>query len=252
MTREIRRALESLPGVQSAGFVGLGAPLSGNGNTAWFLVVGRPSKVAHEEAPLRRAGATYFQTLGAKLVQGRYFEDGEDSAKPPVVIVNRSFVRKFFPGENPIGRQISDLHPGARPREIVGVIEDIREGPLDQPIPPILYFPFEQSADTYLFAGGALLAGRRFSARRGANRDPSDRPRDRAHRRRDHDRTHRRFHLGLHSSDDGLASGRICRGRPAARYRWPVRRHRLLGQPAIARNRHPHGVGRADRVWSTA
>ena len=148
-TREIRRAMLALPGVQSAGFVGLGLPTSGNGNTTWFLVAGRPSNVPHEEAPQRDVGTTYFQTLGTKLMQGRYFQDGEDSTHPPVAIVNQSFVRKYFPGQNPIGKQLSDLRPGAKPKEIVGIVEDIREGPLDAPIPPVLYIPYEQSTDTY-------------------------------------------------------------------------------------------------------
>jgi len=148
--REIRRALEGLPGVQSAGFVGLGLPTSGNGNTTWFLVDGRPSNVPHEEAPMREVGTTYFQTLGAKLLKGRYFQEGEDSTKPPVVIVNQSFARKYFPGGNPVGKQVRDLPPGTKHKEIVGLVEDIREGPLDAPVPPVLYFPFEQSTDTYL------------------------------------------------------------------------------------------------------
>ena len=148
--REIRRAIEALPGVQSAGFVGLGLPTSGNGNTTWFLVAGRPSNVPHEEAPMREVGTTYFQTLEAKLMKGRYFQEGEDSTKPPVAIVNQSFVRKYFPGENPLGKQLRDLRPGTKPKEIVGVVEDIREGPLDAPIPPVLYVPYEQSTDTYV------------------------------------------------------------------------------------------------------
>jgi predicted permease len=150
VTRDIMRNIQTLPGVQSVGLASLGLPLEGNGNTTWFRVVGRPVHgEEHEEAPERDIGTTYFQTLGAKLIAGRYFDDAEDSSKPHVAIVNQSFVRKYFPGENPLGKQLADLHPGSKPMEIVGVVEDIREGPLDAAIPPVLYIPYTQSVDSY-------------------------------------------------------------------------------------------------------
>jgi predicted permease len=92
---------------------------------------------------------TYFQTLGAKLIEGRYFNDSEDGSKPRVAIVNQSFVRHYFPNEDAVGKQLADLHPKPTPMEIVGVVEDIREGPLDAPIPPVLYIPYTQSPDNY-------------------------------------------------------------------------------------------------------
>jgi len=123
--------------------------MEGNGNTTWFRVLGRPWHGEHEEAPQRDIGTTYFQTLGAKLIAGRYFDDAEDSSKPLVVIVNQSFVRKYFPSEGPLSKQLAGVRPDSKPMEIVGVVEDIREGPLDAAIPPVLYVPFTQSTDTY-------------------------------------------------------------------------------------------------------
>ena len=149
VSREIVSRVETLPGVQSVGFASLGIPMSGNGNTTWFRVMGRPWHGEHEEAPERDIGTTYLQTLGAKLIEGRYFTDAEDSSKPHVAIVNQSFVRHYFPNERPIGKLLADLQPKPSPIEIVGVVEDIREGPLDAPIPPVLYIPFNQSTDNY-------------------------------------------------------------------------------------------------------
>ena len=148
-SREIMRTIGTLPGVHSVGLVGLGLPLQGNGNTTWFRVLGRPWHGEHEECPQRDVGTTYFQTLGAKLIAGRYFDDTEDSSKPLVAIVNQSFAQKYFPGENAIGKQLGDLHPNAKPMEIVGLVENIREGPLDAAIPPVLYVPYTQGPDTY-------------------------------------------------------------------------------------------------------
>jgi ABC-type antimicrobial peptide transport system permease subunit len=67
-----------------------------------------------------------------------------------VVIINRTFARKFFPNEDPIGRQIGDpqLSP-ASIKQIVGVVEDFRDGSLDEEQWPSVYYPFNQNADSY-------------------------------------------------------------------------------------------------------
>jgi macrolide transport system ATP-binding/permease protein len=149
VSREIIRGVEGLPGVQSVGFAGLGIPMSGNGNTTWFRVLGRPWHGEHNESPERDVSITYFPTLGAKLISGRYFNDAEDSSKPRVAIINQAFAKHYFPNEDPLGKQLADLHPKPTTIEIVGVVEDIREGPLDAAIPPVLYIPYNQSVDNY-------------------------------------------------------------------------------------------------------
>jgi len=150
LERRILSATANLPGVASAGLVADCLPFQGNGNTTWVRVLGRPWHGEHDEVPERDAGARYFTTLGAKLVRGRYFNEDEDASKPRVAIVNQAFVRQYFPGEDPIGRQLSYISTPPVPIEIVGIVEDIREGPLDEAIPPVLYRPFNQSPDNYL------------------------------------------------------------------------------------------------------
>jgi predicted permease len=139
----------SLPGVRSVGLSGEGAPLTHNGNTTWIRVLGRPWDGSHIDIPQRDISPTYFTTLGAKLVSGRYFAETDDQSRPKVAIVNRAFVRKYFPGEEAVGKQIGRAEAAPKPIEIVGVIEDVREGPLDVAIPPVLYRPFQQETDTY-------------------------------------------------------------------------------------------------------
>ena len=136
--------VQSVPGIESAGVARRGVPLDGNGNTNWFRVLGRPWHGEHEEAPVRSVSPGYFTTLGAKLSRGRYFREDEDWTKPHVAIINESSARKFFPGEEPIGKQIAYVSIGAAPIEIVGIIDDIREGPLDQPMAAVIYVPFLQ------------------------------------------------------------------------------------------------------------
>lgn len=146
LTREIVNRIERLPGVKSAGFTTNGVPVTGNGNTMPFRVLGRPWHGENNLTPERDVSSKYFTTLGAKLWRGRYFTDAEDASKPPVAIVNRALVRKYFPGEDALGRQLARPWP-SKPIEIVGIVEDIREGPLDEEIPPVLYIPFNQSPD---------------------------------------------------------------------------------------------------------
>jgi macrolide transport system ATP-binding/permease protein len=147
--REIVRQAGSLPGVKSAAISNL-LPVSFNGNTDWIRFVGRPYGGEHNEVNLRDVSAAYFTTLHAKLLQGRYFSDDEDSSRPLVVIVNQALARKYFPGQDPIGKKIGDnaLTPNSI-KQIVGVVDDLKEGSLDSDIWPAVYYPFNQSPDTY-------------------------------------------------------------------------------------------------------
>ena len=100
LARQIVARVESLPGVISVGISANGVPLSGNGNTTWFRVLGRPWNGEHNEVPERDVSAGYFTTLGAKLVRGRYFDEAEDASKPRVAIINQAFAKQYFPGED--------------------------------------------------------------------------------------------------------------------------------------------------------
>jgi predicted permease len=147
LARLVTAKAEGLPGVTSAGVAENGAPLSGNGNTTWFRVLGRPWHGEHNDVAQRHVSAAYFSTLGARLVRGRFFQEGEDKSKPLVAIVNEAFAKRFFPGEDPIGKQLARVSSKPAPIEIVGIVDDIREGPLDVAIPPVLYTPFNQEPD---------------------------------------------------------------------------------------------------------
>jgi predicted permease len=140
---------QSIPGVTSAAAARRGVPLDGNSFTYWFRVVGRPWHGEHYEAPDRAVSPGYFQTLGAKLSRGRYFLEDEDATKPRVAIINQALARRYFPGEDPIGKQLVYVSISAVPLQIVGIVEDIKEGPLDEAIPPVLYVPLFQDTATY-------------------------------------------------------------------------------------------------------
>lgn len=139
----------NLPGVRSAALSADGAPLSQNGNTNWIRILGRPWNGNHIEVPQREVSPAYFGTLGTKLIAGRYFGDNEDGSRPQVAIVNQAFAREYFPNQDPIGKRIGQATAAPTPVEIVGLVEDLREGPLNDDIPPVLYRPYNQQPDTY-------------------------------------------------------------------------------------------------------
>ena len=140
---------QTLPGVTSAGVVENGAPVSDNGNTNWIRVLGRPWHGEHYDVAHRYVNTSYFATIGASLQRGRQFQESDDPTRPQVAIVNQAFVKQHFPGEDPLGKQLSYVSLNRPPVAIVGVVEDIREGPLDAPIPPVMYTPFKQEPDNF-------------------------------------------------------------------------------------------------------
>ncbi len=147
LARQVLRRVSSLPGVQSAGTTSL-LPVSFNGNTDWIRFVGRPYDGHHNEVNEREISSGYFAAIGAKMLRGRNFAENEDQSKPRVVIINEALARKYFPGEDPIGKQIGDteLTPKSL-RQIVGIVDDVREGSLDSEIWPAEYLPFNQNPD---------------------------------------------------------------------------------------------------------
>jgi macrolide transport system ATP-binding/permease protein len=149
LTRQLLERVVHLPGVRSAGLSADGAPLSQNGNTNWIRILGRPWDGTHIEVPQREISTDYFSTLGATLNRGRYFDDSDDGSKRQVAIINQAFARKYLPNEDPIGKQIGQASAAPTPVEIVGLVEDVREGPLSDEIPPVLYRPYNQSPDAY-------------------------------------------------------------------------------------------------------
>ncbi|HEV3253562.1 MAG TPA: ABC transporter permease [Candidatus Acidoferrales bacterium] len=143
LERQVLTRMANLPGVQSAAITSM-LPVSG-GNTMWIKVVGRPYNGEHNEVGYRQVSSGYFTTLRARLLRGRYFTEQDDASKPSVIIIDQSFAKKYFPGEDPIGKQLSyaDDRP-APPMQIVGIVDDIKEGPLDRDTWPTMYVAFNQ------------------------------------------------------------------------------------------------------------
>ena len=149
LARRIVSAVSALPGVQSVGLTSR-PPLTFNGNTEWIRVVGHAYNGEHNEVNGRDVSAGYFHMLRARLIRGRFFTDDEDQSKPNVVIINQAFAKKYFPGEDPIGQRIGDwkLSPKSI-KQVIGIVDDIREGSLDSEIMPAEYIPLNQDPSSY-------------------------------------------------------------------------------------------------------
>jgi predicted permease len=146
LAAQVVREVKSLPGVQSVAIARSLPVADVNGGNSGFEIVGRPGPSGGREANTRQVSADYFSTLKARLLRGRFFTADEGASKPLVTVINQSFARKYFAGEDPLGKQIR-FDASQPPIEIVGVVDNMKEGPLDSDLPPALYTPFAQGPD---------------------------------------------------------------------------------------------------------
>jgi macrolide transport system ATP-binding/permease protein len=146
--RRIVDETKRLPGVTSVGLTS-SLPLGDGDGTTGFRVVGRPYHGEHQEVAIRNVSSAYFQTLLARIVHGRAFRDDEDESKPHVVILNQTMVSQYFPGENPVGKQLSFGDDDKKPMEVIGIINDLQEGQLDAAPRAAMYVPYNQMAPRY-------------------------------------------------------------------------------------------------------
>lgn len=143
---EVLDRIEDLPGARSAGLVTT-LPLEGGELREMVLLEGRPLPQGEPPAGgLDVVSPNYFATLGIQIVKGRPFTplDREDS--PPVVIIDETMARRFYPNENPVGKRL--MIPGVKPvyREIVGVARGLKFFGLEQESRATLYVPLLQHA----------------------------------------------------------------------------------------------------------
>ncbi|MEX2154262.1 MAG: ABC transporter permease [Gemmatimonadaceae bacterium] len=137
--------LSALPGVKSV-TVTTSLPIEGGVNGG----VNIPgSTFGPDERPIaekRVVSPNYFEALGARMVAGRAFQPTDRAGAELVVIVNESFVRRYLPDVDPIGRMVDFLWgtPEGVPQRIVGVVADIREQNLNEPSAPAIYIPATQ------------------------------------------------------------------------------------------------------------
>ena len=143
--------MSAIPGVTSAA-AAVTLPIGGDDFAAGFTIDGRPLPPPGQEP---RAGYQvvtpgYFRTMGIPLVSGRDFRAGDTREAPPVVMVNQTFARHQWPGEDPIGRRLRIGRGDSAWMTVVGVVGDIRHlGPATPPRPEF-YQPHSQNSFSFM------------------------------------------------------------------------------------------------------
>jgi putative ABC transport system permease protein len=148
--KELLNRIRAIPGVASVA-IGSGLPPNLRDYSDTFRIEGLVTG-PNEPPPLAdglHVSADYFGVLGARLLEGRFFSKADTESAPQVVVVNETLVRQYFAGQDPIGKNIwwhSD-----KPRQIVGVIADIKYRQLDQEAEPAVYLPYLQAVSSHMY-----------------------------------------------------------------------------------------------------
>jgi putative ABC transport system permease protein len=148
-SRGVLERAAALPGVEAAAIAGH-HPLD-PGFTNSFVVVGREAEARDwPEISIRRVADSYFRTVGLALVRGRLLAEADTTTAPPVIVINEAAARRFFPQQDPLGKQIAFW--GAR-RTIVGIVANERFQGIAEAPPLAVYAPYSQAPS----GGGVLL-----------------------------------------------------------------------------------------------
>src|SRR5687768_8868403 len=147
--KQVLDRVEHLPGVISAGYT-TSVPLSWKGGTSGFVPEGIASPIAGMayDANHREVSANYLQAMNIPLRQGRYFDERDNETSMRVAIINETMARQYWPGENALGRRfnIGDPNDGEW-MQIVGIVADVRQMGLDEPVKAEMYLPYQQVTD---------------------------------------------------------------------------------------------------------
>jgi len=143
--RQVVEQLRAVPGVQSAALI-RGLPLTGNSASVRITLPDRemPPRGQEPQVQFNTATPGYFATMGIPFVQGRLFSDSDRLDTPFALIINQTMARRFWPGQDPIGKQIKfagDDEPGT----VVGVVGDAKHDWLSEEQRPQIYNSYSQS-----------------------------------------------------------------------------------------------------------
>ncbi|HEX4666949.1 MAG TPA: ABC transporter permease [Chthoniobacterales bacterium] len=134
------RQVAAVPGVQSVGAVSR-LPLAGGNSSRSFNVPGRTQDY---EADVRVCTPDYFGTMAIPLLRGRNFSEHDTAASPPVALINAATAENAFPGEDPIGKHVTNFGPQSLKLQIIGVIGNVRHVTLEKGPRPEIYVPLAQ------------------------------------------------------------------------------------------------------------
>jgi putative ABC transport system permease protein len=152
--------IHAVPGVVDAAFIS-SLPLTDGGSSYdTYQFAGQSSSQAEAQTALNRVVTRdYFKTVGARLREGRFFDQTDRASNQPVAVVSESFADRNFPGRSAIGArfQFGQQHPGSYEYTVVGVVREIRERGVAAELQPVVYFVNEQADQNWTSPGGLLI-----------------------------------------------------------------------------------------------
>jgi putative ABC transport system permease protein len=157
--RQLLAKVSALPGVESAAVIS-GLPLRGSERYS-FSILGKPSPPDQRpDAGFVEVSADLFRTLRIPLRKGRYLDEHDTQTAPWAVVINEAFAHRYFPNEDPIGQQLRIRYEPwpideDHPRQIVGVVGDVRQWSLGRPAYPFVYTSYLQHS--VIFPGGSAM-----------------------------------------------------------------------------------------------
>ena len=139
--------LSALPGVTSVGGTSF-LPLAGVGPGTSFWRADAPQPPPNERPVVDARPVTpgYFKAMGIPMLAGRDITDADTEGKDPVAVINATFARQIYPGDNPIGRKFILNLGNEKPHEIIGVVGDVKLVTVEGEIRPTVYLSSRQYA----------------------------------------------------------------------------------------------------------
>jgi putative ABC transport system permease protein len=154
------QGLRAMPGVAYAGIVET-IPLTGSSDSTVIRLPDRPAIAGKEPyANYNIASPGYFDAVGTTLLSGRSFLDSDVESSMPVVIVNATMAKKFWPGMDPIGRKVGLGDPNYPVMQVVGVVADVKHLSLREEAGPEIYVPFTQKPFPSMLVMHAVIRSR--------------------------------------------------------------------------------------------
>ena len=146
-SNQLMTRLQAKPGMQDSA-IAIPLPILNNSINLPFVIAGNPplEQGATDTANYVAASPRYFHVMGIPLMRGRLFSDDDSALTPPVALISETLARRYFPGQNPLGRQLIFGFPphGDVARQIVGVVADIHDVSIATSPGPMMYVPFTQ------------------------------------------------------------------------------------------------------------
>jgi putative ABC transport system permease protein len=142
--RRVLDRVDRIPGIQAAGLSDV-LPLGQQNDREYFTIENRPLPAGQElVADFRRISPQYLNTMGIALLRGRMLSDRDGRDAPPVILIDETLGRQYFPGENPLGRR---MRLWGEFREVVGIVSQVHHFGLEKQPQPTIYAPYEQMTD---------------------------------------------------------------------------------------------------------